>query len=533
MAASTILKPYERRKDLGPVRRFFAFALLFGVAVFYGLMAAVLPMQLVSFPLVPILFLIVIILWMLPDVGGVRQDQMQTLMLAYIGFGVVWPNYVALDVPGLPWITPTRVAVFSLLAVVVMNFSTSREFRDRLKDAIAEPKALMVIFWLFWAATTVSLVLSNSPVASLNKYANNQIFWTMMFPLAAMLATRAGFVMTLSRILLIGTVIVMVAGIYEYRIQRVFWLDHLPAFLKVDPEYLARVLKSQARAGTDIYRVRGTFATSLYFSEFLTMVFPLFLHFTVKERRILPFLALLAALLGMLVVMYLTNARSAMVGILVTSILYLLYTALRQRTIHTRSIAGTATLLAYPAAVVTLALVVQFWHRAHVMVLGGGQHQTSSDARSAQWTMGWPKILSHPFGYGVGRGGEALGYYNLAGEITVDSHYLTIMLDSGLLALPLFLGCFLIPALMGFVYFRDSMTPEQQLLAPLSLGLINFVIVKSVLTSEGSVPLAFVMAGCIVGLVWQRRHADVAAKISGTAVAVPARGMTPGFARQA
>ena len=197
-------------------------------------------------------------------------------------------------------------------------------------------------------------------------------------------------------------------------------------------------------------------------------------------------------------------------------------------------------MLAYPAAVVALALVVQFWHRAHVMVLGGGQHQASSDARDTQWAMGWPKLLSHPFGYGVGRGGDALGFYNLAGEITVDSHYLSIMLDSGLLALPLFLACFLIPALMGFIYFRNAVTPEQQLLAPLSLGLINFVIVKSVLTSEGSVPLAFVMAGCIVGLVWQRRHADAAARGRDSALAIvppkgpmraaPPRGATPGLA---
>ncbi len=435
--------------------------------------------------------------------------------------------------PGLPWLTPTRLAVFSMLAVVVMNFSTSREFRDRLNDAMAEPKLLRTVFWMFWAATTFSLVFSTDPSGSITKYANNQIFWTMMFPLAAMLATRAGFVMTLSRIMVIGTSVVMLAGIYEYRTERVFWLDHLPVFLKVDPDYLARVMKSQARAGADIYRVRGTFATSLYFSEFLTMVFPFFLHFSVKERRILPFLALFAGLLGMLVVMYLTNARSAMVGILSTSILYLLFSAVRQRKVHSRSIVGTAMLVAYPAAVAVMAAVVQFWHRAHVMVLGGGEHVASSDARDVQWAMGWPKILSHPFGYGVARSEEALGYYNLAGEITVDSHYLALMLDSGLMALPLFLMCFLIPVLLGFVCFRDARTPEQQLLAPLALGLINFVIVKSVLTSEGSVPLAFVMAGCIIGLVWQRKHADAAARAPGTDVAVPTRRVVPGFARQA
>nr|WP_279379686.1 O-antigen ligase family protein [Polymorphobacter fuscus] len=215
----------------------------------------------------------------------------------------------------------------------------------------------------------------------------------------------------------------------------------------------------------------------------------------------------------MIVVMYLTNARSAMVGLLAASILYLLFVSMRQRTLNKQSIFGTGMVLAYPAAVAVLAVLVNFWPRLHVMVLGGGQHQASSDARKVQWAMGWPKIFSHPFGYGVSRSGEALGYYNLAGEITVDSHYLSMMLDSGILALPLFLMCFFIPAWLCFVNYSNARTPEQELLAPLALGLINFTIVKMVLTSEGSVPLAFIMSGCAMGLIWQRSHAKAAAGV--------------------
>ena len=504
--ASTILKPYESKKDPGPFRRFLAFMLLILVAVIYGLMTAVLPMQLLSVPLVPIIILIAIILWMLPDIGGIKEEQIGAMMLWYIGFGVVWPSYVAFDVPGLPWITPTRITVFTMLAVIVLNFSSSSEFRGRLKDAINEPKLLRNVFWLFWAATTFSLVFSNKPTESLNKYFNNQIFWTMMFPLSAFLATRPGFVMKMWKIVVIGTAVIMLSGIYEYRIERVFWLDHLPSFLKVDPEYLSRVMKSQARAGTDIYRVRGNFATSLYFSEFLAMVFPFFLHFTVREKRVLPFVLLLLGTFGMMTVMYLTNARSAMVGLVLCFPLYLLFVTLRERKINSQSVMATAMVVAYPVAVTILAALVELWPRLHVMVLGGGQHQASSDARKVQWAMGWPKIFSHPFGYGVSRNGEALGYYNLAGEITVDSHYLTLMLDSGIAALPLFIMCFMIPAWLALVYYREARTPEQELLAPLALGLVNFVVIKSVLTSEGSVPLAFVMSGCIIGLVWQRLH---------------------------
>jgi hypothetical protein len=328
----------------------------------------------------------------------------------------------------------------------------------------------------------------------------------MVLFVTALLATRPGFVAKFARVLLVSSAIVVAYSLYEFHIQRVPWIDHLPWFVKLDPDLLETLMDSQSRAGTDIYRVRGPFAASLFFSEFLTMAFPFFLYFMVKERRVLPFLALAAGTFGCMVVMFLTNARSAILGALVAFVLYPIYYAIRRRAQHERSIVGASVLMAYPVVMAVTGALVLFWPRAHNMILGGGQHQASSDARAEQWRMGIPKLLSHPLGHGVGRGNTALGFFNPAGKGTVDTYYLTVMLDSGLLALPLFLLTFLIPAWLAFKYYRDAKTPEQQILAPLSIAIINFVIVKSVLTSEANIPLAFAYVGCVIGLVWQRHR---------------------------
>ena len=500
------MKPYERRREPGPVARFLLGALLVFVAMIYGLMAVILPPQMLSYPATPILIMIGLILWLLPDIGGIYYDRLQQLMIAYMGINIAWPAYVALNLPGLPWVSLTRLVLFMVLALFIWNFSTSQQLRDKLRDAVSETPITIRVFWLFWATTTISLVFAKPMFMAISKYINNQIYWTMVLFVTALLATRPGFVGKFVRVLLIATAIVIVYSIYEFRIQRVPWIDYLPSFLKIDPELLEILMDSQSRAGTDIYRVRGPFAASLFFSEFLTMVFPFFLYFTIKAKRVLPFLALAAATFGCLVVMYLTNARSAILGALVAFALYPFYYALRRRSLTERSIVGTSLLMAYPTLLAVMAALVLFWPRLHVMVLGGGQHQASSDARSEQWRMGMPKLLSHPLGYGVGRGNEALGYVNLAGKGTVDTYYLTIMLDSGVLALPLFLLTFLIPAWLAFKYYRDSKTPEQEVLAPLSIAIINFVIVKSVLTSEANIPLAFAFVGCVIGLIWQRKR---------------------------
>ena len=510
MAGTFVLKPYERRREAGPFVRFMRIAAVVGLAAFYGLLCSVLPMQLLVIPLVPILVLVGLILWMMPDIGGLPLERMQTLMLWFIGLGVVWPNYVAFDLPGLPWITPVRIVVFSLLGLVVFSLATSGEFREKIGETLDATPALRKLFWAFWGLTTLSIVFSSTPFFSMNKYINNQIFWTMMFVVSAILATGEGFVMRLSRILVATLFVVMVVGIYEYKIQRVFWIDQLPGFLRVDPEFLDRVARSQARAGTDVYRVRSTFATSLYFAEYLAMVFPLALHFMVTERRFTRFVPLAAGVAGTMVVMYLTNARSAMAGMLLTLVIYTFFAAYRRWKLTPQSIGATATLMLYPAMVLVVSLLVVFWHRAHVLVLGGGQHAASSEARNVQWAIGIPKVISHPFGHGVARSAEVLGYANGAGELTIDTYYLSVLLDYGFLGLPVFMLLFGLPLWLGFKSFIKARTPEAQLVGPLVIGLFSFIVIKAVLSSEGNLPLAFVMLGCVIGLIWQQKRAEAA-----------------------
>ena len=505
--ASLILKPYETRKRPGPFSRAVFVSVLVFAAIIYGLMSVIMPIQMLAFMLTPFFILIAIILWMLPEVGGVQINRIQSLLVAFIGFSVAWPNYVAFNLPGLPWVTPTRIALFWLVLVFIINFSSSREMRVALRDAVSEMPVFMRVFWLYWLTTTFAMIFTDNFAISINRYINNQIYWTMIFFVTALAASRPGFVMRLAKMLLYSTIFVLIYSLYEVRTERVIWVDHLPSFLKIDPEVIQSVMDAQSRAGTDIYRARGPYVVALYFSEFLSMAFPFFVHFTAQARRFWPFILLLAATFGMMVLMFMTSTRSAMIGMIVAIVAYPLFIAAQMLARKKRSIVGSAIIFGYPVILVVLGLVVQFWRRAHVLVLGGGQHQASSDARSAQWEMMWPKLATHPFGHGVARGNTRLGFLSPSGKGTVDSYYVTVMMDSGVLALPLFILVFLIPAIAGFAYFRHAKTPEMKLLAPLALGLVNFSIIKSVLSTENTVPLAFVYIGCIVGLVWQHKRA--------------------------
>jgi hypothetical protein len=499
------------------------FAGLIIVAIIYGLMCAILPLRFLVIPLVPVLVMVGMILWLMPDLGSARLDYGQKLFLWFIGLNIMWPNYVAFYLPGLPWITPTRFVVFAVLAIFLFAVATSSKFRSDLGEMTGSVPSVRALFWLFWAATVISLAFARDPSTSFNKFANNQIFWTMMFLASTYFATREGFVTKTAKILVVTLFAAMMLGLYEYKIQKVFWIEQLPFFLRVDPEFLDRVIRTQSRAGTDIYRVRGTMATSLYFAEYLAVIFPLAVHVLFRSRTFLTRAAVGFGVAGTIVVMYLTNARSAMVGMLLTLLIYPFFVAWRRRVRSPRSLLATAVLAVYPVGVVAVALIVVFWRRAHVAVLGGGQHASSSEARNVQWAMGMPKILKGPLGHGAASSGEVLGYANGAGELTVDTYYLSVMLDYGLLALPIFVLMFSLPLWYGFQAHNRANSEEEVLIAPLVVGLFNFVVIKSVLSSEGSFPIAFIMLGCVLGLIWRQNRADAAGFASTAKMVAPKR----------
>ncbi len=504
MSTQAILHPYERRESPGRATRIVLGIFLAGVAAFYGLMVTILPPSALFVPATPLLLLTGLVLWMLPDLGGIQHEKLRRLMLLFLALSFAWPTYVALDLPGLPWITPTRLVLFLMVTVFVFNLATSKQLMAQLWHDSNHIPHVRSLFWGFWLVTTLSLFVSTAPIESLTKYFNNQIYWTMLFLLSCMLASKPGFVTALSKSFLISLFIVAAIGVNEARVQQVIWLPYLPSFLKIDPVLLEKLISSQSRAGSDIYRDRGTFAVSLNFADYLAMMFPFALHALISTRKAVHFVLLAAGIVATFIAMKATDSRSAMVGLLLGSVIYIFFAAINRRHAVKESIVASATLFSYPVIVALVGTAVMTSGRLHTAVLGNGVTAASSNARDLQWAMGIPKILVHPLGHGTGHAGTVLGYANAAGEITVDTWYLTALLDYGYFGLPLFISMFAIAAWFGLRAHAKAETTEQRLLAPLVIGLLNFIIIASVFSNEQMFPYAFIMLGCVVGLVGQQ-----------------------------
>jgi O-antigen ligase len=502
-----ILRPYERRSDPGPFKKLLFYSALIGIAAFYGLLCSVLPMRALVVPLVPILLMAALALWLLPSVDTVDYSRIAGFMLWYAGFNAIWPNYIAVDVPGLPWITPTRFALFGLAALFAYSYSVSTSIRSSLRSITDTAPVIKWSFWIFWLSTTCSIVFSGAIGETLTKYFNNQIYWTIMFLAAALLGfdhKNIGRLNTIVKFMLFGAIVSSVLAILEFRAERVIWLDHLPGFLKPNSDIFGKLDVSSARAGTDAYRVTGHLGNALYFAEFLATLLPFHIDHLVRARGFMRKSALFMGLLAVVVAIYLTGSRAGMVGLLLSFALYTLLATLRWRRRHPSSLVAASVLFAYPMMIGLLAALVVFWRRLHVMVIGGGQHQASNEARNVQWAKGEGIIASQPFGHGAGQSGITLGFYNPGHDnYTVDSYYLTLLLDYGVIGFLAFMMFFATSAAHAIRYYFRTDDEGQLILLPIAVTITSFLFIKSVASTELSMPIVIMLAGFSLGIAAQ------------------------------
>jgi hypothetical protein len=520
--SEAILKPYDPQRSLWMGWRVLLVAALIITAAFYGLMAAVLPLRLITIPMVPILLVAALCLWLLPDIGGMHDRFYGRMLLWVLGLQALWPYYVAINLPGLPFIGPMRVVVGSMAAVFLFNLATSADMRARAIDSL-KPVIWIARLYAVWVALMViTLPFSDQILQSITRLINNQIYWTMFLVLAAVAAQRPGWVRRAVTVMVAATIPLALLSLYEYSQSKVFWIEYVPDFLMARDELNERLLSSSARASTgELYRVRGVFTVTLYLVEYLAIVLPLAVHLAATARRPLHRLLLWAGVMAMISALMVTDSRSAMIAIVLTFGLYILFDAVQRRTDEPRSLIAMTTLLAYPVGAALTAAVILLWRRAYVAVIGGGQHGPSDLAREIQWDKGLDLLKSNPIGHGAGRSAEVVGYTNPAGELTIDSYYLSLLVDYGILGLPIFLVIFTTPIIHAWRAVRQpGLDPELRLLMPVGISIFIFAFLKSVLQGEWFMPIIFILLGISITLHGRIQAASSAAS-SGRAL-VPA-----------
>ena len=140
-------------------------------------------------------------------------------------------------------------------------------------------------------------------------------------------------------------------------------------------------------------------------------------------------------------------------------------------------------------------------HRIRVRVWGGGAQAASTDARITQFRMGLPMILQNPIGHGLGQGAATLGFAPF-GFLTIDSYYLTVALECGVLGFVAFFGAIACAIIQGVRSESLRLGPATigTLAVPAAISLTSFIIIKSVFSQTDNLPIIYMVLGLLVAL---------------------------------
>lgn len=475
------------------------FCLIYGF--FFALTA---PYLLVPFAF-PVGILMLMAIWALPDRPHAPTKTMEFFFAGLIVSLIIWPNYLALALPGLPWITVIRLTGFPMTFLLLICLSTSASFRSELRQSLRSVPGLWAAFIVFTAMQFLTLGFSKSIPSSIQRALLQQVNWTAVFVVCAWIFRKPGRAERYVALFVLLSLPVILVTVLESRQQKLLWTGHVPSFLKIDDPTAAAAMTGSVRGATGQYRAKATFSGPLGLGEYLAMMTPFCIHIALGAYR--PILRIGAAVLVPAIFMcfILADSRLGIVGFLVSVLLYGLFWGLIKMRRERGSILAATVVYAYPAVFAMAMVGVMFVGKLHRMVFGGGAQAASNAARQNQIHMAIPRFFENPFGHGASQSGTALGY-SADSFVTVDNYYISLALEYGIIGISAFLAIFGTAIVFGA---RSAMTPvalrdrELSLLAPLTIALSAFLVIKGVFSQQDGHPLVFAMLGMVVALAYR------------------------------
>jgi hypothetical protein len=499
-----------RRPMLGSWLKWLLVLGLMAISVVNGYWFAVYaPHLMLPFAIPPVL-LALFLIWALPHGDYAPTRPMTGLFWGFLIAFVAWPNYLAIALPGLPWLTFLRITAGPMAVLLLVSVSVSAKFRREVSTVLKDSPLMWKSLIAYLIVVTLTLPFSGHIGDTINRYIVLLLDEVAVFFICCHVFAKRGAIELWAYALLALNMIVCLLGVWEMHLGVVPWAGHIPSFLQIEDPTVVKILTGGARAATGVHRVASVATTALNLAEILGLTTPFALHIAV-HRYPLVIRAFAAAMLPLLVyVIILTDARLGFMAMLVSGTLYVLLISLVRWREARSSILGPAVVLSYPAIFLAIVAATLFIGKIRAKVWGDGSQNASNEARKAQWRMATPKIIKDPIGHGYGEGGRVLGYHNSAGIGSIDSYYLNLMLETGIVGFILYLVLFLgASGTAAKTLIQHPMAErEERMLMPMSVCLVAFIVVKSVLSEDANHPLVFMVLAGIATLVHRIRQQE-------------------------
>lgn len=496
-----VLPPYTRQRNAlrAKLRGFLGVGALAGLGAIYGYFYTILPSQFLIYLVAPLALLGLVIIWVLPDQETAPTRLMVKCFFAFAAVAVLWPDYVALAIPGLPWISMRRLLLFPMILCLLVGLSTSSRFRTQLKEYLEAWPLIPKLLGSFVVIQALSILVAKEKTAAVKDFVDMQIMWTAIFFICVFAFQHKANIHRYLKLLVLCATFLAGVAFLENPYQKVLWADHIPGILKVDQQTLDLFISVRFRDG--LYRVKTTFTNPLPYAEYMALVSPVVLYFLIRAQSASARIFLIIIDIVIFWAMSMAQARLGMLGFITGHTLYGLLWSLRRWRTSRISLIGPAMSLAYPAIIAALALAIVSVSSFNNKVLGSQSTQGSNQARQTMFRHSVPLIIRSPIaGYGPRQGAEALGY-GAGGFLTIDSYLLTVALDYGVVGFLLYFGLLGLTMVKMLQIIWQGETDDSDLALLITIILSVFVLIKTVLSQEDNNYMPFILMGMMMALV--------------------------------
>jgi hypothetical protein len=511
-ARDRILPPYTRRVD--DFRHLATKALvsvaLIMLAMVMGFWLAVFG-TFVAQPFILLLgILFLVALWLADDTEPDYRSQVTKLMFVFLGVQMIWPPYLAFDLPGLPWITPPRIALGLLVFMGLIQMAQSSRARGDLVGVIKASPLPMVAYLVFWVLAFSAAFVGSTTSASLGETVSLLLLWSMSFLLACWVMIDERSLPRFVRLVLFAFSFIFVLTVLEYIRREPIWFDYIPSFLKIDGPLFEVLMQEQGRVGDDRYRARGNLAVHLYFAQAFLLVVPFMVHYALSAKQVRIQAAALALLAFTLVIAWMTNTRTATTGYIIVALGAVALFALKRylQPTNKADMVAPAIFMAAPAGAIGVLALIAASPRLQSLTIGGAQHRGSNDMRDRQWDRAIDAMLQNPFGYGAGNSAELAGRSTGKGFWIVDSAWINMLLDYGVLAWLAFMIMLGVTAWFGVRLYLRSTDEASELCGPAAVALVGFALTMYTISYYGNIPLMMIIVAGILGTRYRLGLAD-------------------------
>lgn len=365
-----------------------------------------------------------------------REELGRRILFVWLFMLGAFPWYLPFKFGPLPGLNPVRLCFMLLLALLALDLFSSSEARARVKQRLRDARGTFVVLLLFVSWLIVCSFTSTYPLASLDHVVKVWLHGLVIFFAVLVFVRGPQDMMSALKAIVLGAVVASIVAVIEWRMQANVFARFFPSGEAQDG--IEWILLDKSRLGA--YRASGTAAHPLALAEYLAATLPCALYLllgnSTRRWRWIAAFALPMMLLGL----YLTHTRTATVAGAFASVTMLF--GIAWSWIRNRDQSFGKALSGWFGLIFTVALALSVVVVAQVLLEGRNRVEASSTNARIVMLKGTQRLVERSpiFGYGPGLAAETLNHRAPSGVLTIDSYYMSVSIEAGLVGLGLFVA---------------------------------------------------------------------------------------------